>query len=51
MIPHIQYKDKTLVFAADLLPSTGHTATYLMGYDTKPLVTLTEKEKAFKRSS
>ena len=46
MIPHIQYKDKTLVFAADLLPSTGHIPLpYVMGYDTKPLVTLTEKEK------
>jgi glyoxylase-like metal-dependent hydrolase (beta-lactamase superfamily II) len=46
MIPHIQYKGKTLVFAADLLPSTGHIPLpYVMGYDTKPLVTLTEKEK------
>ena len=46
MIPFIQYKDKTLVFAADLLPSTGHIPLpYVMGYDTKPLVTLTEKEK------
>ena len=45
MIPHIQYKGKTLVFAADLLPSTGHIPLpYVMGYDTKPLVTLTEKE-------
>ena len=46
MIPHIQYKGKTLVFVADLLPSTGHIPLpYVMGYDTKPLVTLTEKEK------
>ena len=46
MIPHILYKSKTLVFAADLLPSTGHIPLpYVMGYDTKPLVTLTEKEK------
>ena len=46
MIPHITYKDKTIVFAADLLPSTGHIPLpYVMGYDTKPLVTLTEKEK------
>ena len=45
MIPHIQHKGKTLVFAADLLPSTGHIPLpYVMGYDTKPLVTLTEKE-------
>ena len=24
MIPHIKYKNQTIVFAADLLPSTGH---------------------------
>ena len=45
MIPHIQYKDKTLVFMADLLPSTGHIPLpYVMGYDTRPLITMTEKE-------
>ena len=43
---NIKYKDKTIVFAADLLPSIGHIPLpYVMGYDTKPLVTLTEKEK------
>jgi glyoxylase-like metal-dependent hydrolase (beta-lactamase superfamily II) len=46
MIPHITYKDKTIVFAADLLPSTGHIPLpYVMGYDTKPLISLEEKEK------
>jgi glyoxylase-like metal-dependent hydrolase (beta-lactamase superfamily II) len=46
MIPHIQYQDKTLVFMADLLPSVGHIPLpYVMGYDTRPLLTLTEKEK------
>ena len=35
-----------IVFAADLLPSTGHIPLpYVMGYDTKPLITLGEKEK------
>ena len=30
---------------ADLLPSTGHIPLpYVMGYDTRPLLTLTEKE-------
>lgn len=44
MIPHIHYKDKTLVFMADLLPSTGHIPLpYVMGYDTRPLITLEEK--------
>jgi len=46
MIPHIRYNHKTIVFAADLLPSTGHIPLpYVMGYDTKPLITLKEKEK------
>jgi len=45
MIPHIHYQDKTLVFMADLLPSVGHIPLpYVMGYDTRPLLTLTEKE-------
>lgn len=46
MIPHIHYQGKTLVFMADLLPSTGHIPLpYVMGYDTRPLLTLDEKEK------
>lgn len=46
MIPHIQYKGKTIVFMADLLPSVGHIPLpYVMGYDTRPLITLSEKEK------
>lgn len=46
MIPHIKYKGKTLVYMADLLPSTGHIPLpYVMGYDTRPLLTLSEKEK------
>ena len=45
MIPHIDYKGHKVVFAADLLPSTGHIPLpYVMGYDTKPLLTLSEKE-------
>ena len=45
-IPHIKYKNHTLVFAADLLPSVGHIPLpYVMGYDTRPLITMTEKEK------
>ena len=46
MIPHITYKDKVIVFTADLLPSTGHIPLpYVMGYDIRPLLTLTEKER------
>lgn len=46
MIPHIQYKGKTIVFAADLLPTVGHIPLpYVMGYDTRPLLTMDEKAK------
>lgn len=46
MIPHIQYKGKTLVFMADLLPTVGHIPLpYVMGYDTRPLLTIDEKAK------
>ncbi|KVV13555.1 MBL fold metallo-hydrolase [Flavobacterium sp. TAB 87] len=45
MIPHIQYNDKTIVFCADLLATAGHIPLpYVMGYDTRPLLTLDEKE-------
>lgn len=45
MLPQIQYKDKTLVFMADLLPSQGHIPLpYVMGYDMFPLTTLQEKK-------
>lgn len=46
MIPHIQYQDKTIVFCADLIPTAGHLPLpYVMGYDTRPLLTLPEKAK------
>ncbi|WP_029271519.1 MBL fold metallo-hydrolase [Flavobacterium sp. KJJ] len=46
MIPHIQYKDKTIVFCADLLATAGHIPLpYVMGYDTRPLLTMPEKAK------
>ncbi len=46
MIPHIQFEGKTLVFCADLLPTAGHIPIpYVMGYDTRPLLTMPEKTK------
>lgn len=52
MVPKIKYKDKTIVFAADLLPSVGHIPLpYVMGYDTRPLLTLSEKEKFLKEAA
>lgn len=45
MIPMIEYQGKTIVFMADLLPTTGHIPLpYVMGYDTRPLLTMKEKE-------
>ncbi|MEE1885834.1 MBL fold metallo-hydrolase [Pedobacter flavus] len=45
MLPQINYKGRTVVFMADLLPSTGHIPLpYVMGYDMFPLTTLKEKE-------
>ncbi|TNE52705.1 MAG: MBL fold metallo-hydrolase [Bacteroidetes bacterium] len=51
MIPHIKYQGKTLVFMADLLPSIGHIPLpYVMGYDTRPLITLAEKGRFLDRA-
>jgi len=45
MIPLINYKGKTIAFMADLLPTAGHLPIpFVMGYDTRPLLTLGEKE-------
>jgi glyoxylase-like metal-dependent hydrolase (beta-lactamase superfamily II) len=52
MIPHIKFKGKTIVFMADLLPSVGHIPLpFVMGYDTRPLLTLNEKEKFLKKAA
>lgn len=46
MLPHIQYKGKTVVFLADLMPSAAHVPLpWIMAYDTQPLKTLSEKEQ------
>ena len=55
MIPKFKYKNKDIVFVADLIPTVGHIPLpYLMGYDVRPLVTMQEKslflESALKNS-
>jgi glyoxylase-like metal-dependent hydrolase (beta-lactamase superfamily II) len=46
MLPVIRYKDQTVVYMADLIPSAGHIPiSYVMAYDIRPMVTLDEKEK------
>ena len=44
MLPKIRYKDKTIVFLADLIPSASHVPIpYIMGFDVRPLKTVKEK--------
>ena len=45
MLPQLRYKDKTIIYMADLLPSTGHIPIpYVMAYDMFPLTMLQEKK-------
>ena len=44
LIPKIQYKDKTIIYTADLIPTLAHIPLpYVAGYDVRPLQTLKEK--------
>jgi len=44
--PHISYMGHTIVYCADLIPSRWHLPIpYVMAYDTRPLLTVDEKEK------
>ncbi len=46
MLPVIKYQDKTIIYAADLVPTAGHIPLiYVPSYDTRPLITIEEKEK------
>lgn len=45
MLPQIRYKNQTLVYVADLLPTIGHIPLpYIPAYDMFPLQTLIEKK-------
>jgi glyoxylase-like metal-dependent hydrolase (beta-lactamase superfamily II) len=45
MLPQLEYKGRTIVFMADLLPSAGHIPLpYIMAYDMFPLTSLKEKK-------
>lgn len=49
MLPQFQYKGKTILYMADLLPSVGHIPLpYVMGYDVRPLVTMDERSTYWK---
>lgn len=46
MLPVIKYKEKKIIYVADLLPTVGHIPLpYVMGYDTRPLLTMDEKQQ------
>ena len=52
MLPEIKYQGKTIVFMADLLPSSGHIPLpYVMAYDMFPLTTLQEKKLFLKEAA
>jgi glyoxylase-like metal-dependent hydrolase (beta-lactamase superfamily II) len=52
MLPQLQYKDKTILYMADLLPSIGHIPIpYVMSYDMFPLTTLQEKKRFFQEAA
>jgi len=52
MIPKVLYQGKELVFAADLVPTVGHIPVpYIMGYDTRPLLSMNEKEIFLKEAA
>jgi glyoxylase-like metal-dependent hydrolase (beta-lactamase superfamily II) len=51
MLPLVKYKNTTVAFMADLIPSVGHLPIpYVMGYDTRPLETLKEKDLILKQA-
>jgi len=51
MLPIIDYRGSRLVFCADLIPTAGHLPIpYVMGYDTRPLLTLDEKSAFLKEA-
>lgn len=44
MLPKLVYKDKTIIYMADLIPSRHHVpVNYVMGYDIRPLDTMKER--------
>ena len=51
MIPLLNYQGKKMAFMADLLPSAGHIPMpYVMGYDTRPLLTLEDRKRFYKKA-
>ena len=52
MLPILEFKNKTLVFVSDLIPTAGHVKVpFIMGYDTRPLLTLQEKTSFLEKAA
>ena len=52
MLLQIAYKDRTLLYCADLVPSAAHISMpWVMAYDMRPLDTLNEKEKHLNKAA
>ncbi|MFW5759923.1 MAG: MBL fold metallo-hydrolase [Cyclobacteriaceae bacterium] len=52
MIPLINYKDKKIVFMADLIPTTNHIPLpWIPSFDTRPLYTLNEKARFLQKAA
>jgi len=51
VIPHIKVNNRTFVFCADFFPSVAHLPIpYVMAYDTRPLLTMQERQTFFKEA-
>jgi glyoxylase-like metal-dependent hydrolase (beta-lactamase superfamily II) len=52
MLPVIRYKEHTIAYMADLIPSSHHLPLpYVMAYDVRPLQTLNEKQEVLSRAA
>jgi len=52
MLPVIKYKNTVMCFVSDLIPSSSHIPVpYVMGYDTRPLMAMDEKETFLARAA
>jgi len=52
MLPILEFKSRTIVFVSDLIPTSGHVRVpFIMGYDTRPLQTLREKESFLEKAA
>jgi glyoxylase-like metal-dependent hydrolase (beta-lactamase superfamily II) len=52
MLPRIKYNGRTILYVADLLPSISHIPVpYVMGYDSRPLLTMEEKTEVLRQAA